>query len=168
MSQAATRKDAAVRLLDAAGQGDMATVETLIADDFVLEQMVRDPAEESAPAGTSYDRASYLGFLGAVKTMTVSGMNLSFDRVIADGEHGSGLVLSQCLLLAPDLSRRAGGPYAGILRHRIGRPPHRGLIARHRARGAYIAGAGREKYETIRKIYGQTVIQYPMTRPVAR
>jgi ketosteroid isomerase-like protein len=86
MSQAATRKDAAVRLLDAAGQGDMATVETLIADDFVLEQMVRDPAEESAPAGTSYDRASYLGFLGAVKTMTVSGMNLSFDRVIADGE----------------------------------------------------------------------------------
>ncbi|RYD64363.1 MAG: hypothetical protein EOP58_09695 [Sphingomonadales bacterium] len=81
-----TRKDIARRLLTAAGQGDLATVEPLTAADFALEQMVRDPAAETAPVGTRYDRADYLGFLGAVKQLTRTGMNLSLDRVIEDGD----------------------------------------------------------------------------------
>lgn len=83
---ASTRKDIARRLLSAAGQGEVATVEPLIAADFVLEQMVRDPDADTAPAGTRYDRGSYLGFLGAVNGMTRDGMNLAFDLVVEDGD----------------------------------------------------------------------------------
>lgn len=82
----AARREIATRLLAAAGQGDMAVVEPLITEDFVLEQMVRDADAATAPAGTRYDRASYLGFLGAVQALTRSGMNLAFDRVIEDGD----------------------------------------------------------------------------------
>lgn len=81
-----TRKGVATQLLAAAGQGDLATVEPLIAEDFVLEQMVRDTDAAAAPAGTRYDRTTYLGFLGAVKAMTRGGMNLAFERVIEDGD----------------------------------------------------------------------------------
>jgi ketosteroid isomerase-like protein len=86
METGSTRTDIARRLLTCAGQGDIAAVEPLIAADFVLEQMVRDPDAATAPAGTRYDRASYLGFLGAVKAMTKSGMNLSLERVIEAGD----------------------------------------------------------------------------------
>ncbi len=81
------RQDIARRLLAGAGQGDIAAVEPLIAEDFVLEQMVREADAATAPAGTRYDRASYLGFLGAVKAMTRDGMNLSLDLVIEDGDN---------------------------------------------------------------------------------
>lgn len=81
-----TRKDIARRLLSAAGQGEIAAVEPLLADDFVLEQMVRDADAETAPAGTRYGRSSYLGFLGAVNALTRDGMNLAFDLVVEDGD----------------------------------------------------------------------------------
>lgn len=81
-----SRKELATRLLAAAGQGDLAAVDPLLAEDFVLEQMVRDPDAATAPAGTRYDRATYLGFLGAVSAMTRGGMNLAFDRIIEDGD----------------------------------------------------------------------------------
>lgn len=81
-----SRKEIAQRLLAAAGQGDIAVVEPLISDDFVLEQMVRDPDTGTGPAGTRYDRTQYLGFLGAVSALTRSGMNLTFDRVLEDGD----------------------------------------------------------------------------------
>jgi ketosteroid isomerase-like protein len=80
------RKLLAARLLDAAGNGDAAVVATLIAEDFVLEQMVRDPETHASPAGTSYDRATYLGFLGAVRQMTRDGMHLSIETMIEEGE----------------------------------------------------------------------------------
>lgn len=86
METGSTRTDIVRRLLICAGQGDVAAVEPLIAADFVLEQMVRDPDAATAPAGTRYDRATYLGFLGAVKAMTRSGMNLSLKRVIEAGD----------------------------------------------------------------------------------
>lgn len=83
---ASTRKDIARRLLFAAGQGEIATVAPLIAEDFVLEQMVREADAETAPAGTRYDRSSYLGFLGAVNGLTRHGMNLTFDLLVEDGD----------------------------------------------------------------------------------
>jgi ketosteroid isomerase-like protein len=83
---ASTRKDIARGLLAAAGQGDVAAVEALIAPDFVLEQMVRGADSDTAPAGARYDRQTYLGFLGAVNAMTRSGMNLVVERIIEEGE----------------------------------------------------------------------------------
>ncbi|MBU6269046.1 MAG: nuclear transport factor 2 family protein [Sphingomonadales bacterium] len=83
---ASPRKQAAARLLAAAGQGDMATVAALIGDDFVLEQMVRDPETHTSAAGTAYDRATYLGFLGAVLAMTRDGMNLTIDAMLEEGD----------------------------------------------------------------------------------
>jgi ketosteroid isomerase-like protein len=81
------KKGLARRLVSNAGQGNIAAVAALITDDFVLEQMVREPAGDYSAKGTRYDRASYLGFLGAVKDMTRGGMNLTFDLALADGDH---------------------------------------------------------------------------------
>ena len=81
-----TRIDTARRLLTGAGQGDIEAVEPLLSADFTLEQMVRDTEAATAPAGTCYDRANYLGFLGAVKAMTRSGMNLFIESVIEAGD----------------------------------------------------------------------------------
>lgn len=86
MTKPTPRKAIATRLLTAAGQGDVATVESLITDDFVLEQMVRDPEQDTGPTGTRYDRATYLNFLGAVSAMTQTGMNLSVDQLIEEGD----------------------------------------------------------------------------------
>lgn len=86
MSRPGDRGQTATRLLAAAGRGDLVAVEPLITEDFVLEQMVRDPDAATAPSGTRYDRATYLGFLGAVLAMTQGGMNLAFERVIEDGD----------------------------------------------------------------------------------
>ncbi len=80
-------KRLAMQLVAGAGQGNIAEVAALIADDFVLEQMVRQPDGDYSAAGTRYDRASYLGFLGAVKEMTRSGMNLAFELALADGDN---------------------------------------------------------------------------------
>ena len=79
-------KRLAMELVSNAGQGNIAAVAPLIGDDFVLEQMVRQPDGDYSAEGTRYARASYLGFLGAVKDMTRSGMNLSFDLALADGD----------------------------------------------------------------------------------
>jgi len=80
------RKQLASRLIDAAGKGDAAIVDSLIADDFVLEQMVRDPATHTSSAGTCYDRATYLGFLGAVRQMTRDGMHLAIELIVEEGD----------------------------------------------------------------------------------
>jgi hypothetical protein len=79
-------KDMAKALVLAAGQGDIAAVEGMIADDFWLEQMVREPSGDYSAAGTRYDRQTYLGFLGYVKELTRTGMNMRFDRALAEGD----------------------------------------------------------------------------------
>lgn len=81
------RKDLAARLIEHAGQGDVEMVEVHLAPDFVLEQMVRDPETHTSADGTRYDRKSYLGFLGAVREMTRTGMNLTIDLVAEDGDN---------------------------------------------------------------------------------
>lgn len=81
------RKGIARRLIQGAGQGDLAAVELLISPDFVLEQMLRDPDTATTAAGTRYDRSSYLGFLGAVKSLTREGMNLSIDLLVEEGDN---------------------------------------------------------------------------------
>jgi ketosteroid isomerase-like protein len=81
------RKTIAGALIARAGQGDAASVEPLITDDFVLEQMVRDPEQGTSAAGTTYGRAEYLGFLGAVREMTQSGMNLAVELMVEEGDH---------------------------------------------------------------------------------
>jgi ketosteroid isomerase-like protein len=81
------RKAIAARLIAAAGQGDADAVAALIADDFVLEQMVHDPDAGGSAAGTSYNRASYLELLGYVRQLTRDGMNLAIERMVEeDGE----------------------------------------------------------------------------------
>lgn len=81
------RKQAAARLITDAGQGNTAAVEALITDDFVLEQMERDPTTSTSPVGVRHDRASYLRFLSAVGAMTQSGMNLSIELIIEEGDN---------------------------------------------------------------------------------
>lgn len=81
------KKGMAERLLRSAGQGDVAAVEPLIADDFVLEQMVRRPEGDYSAAGTRYDRATYLALLGHVRALTEDGMNLTCELAIAEGDH---------------------------------------------------------------------------------
>lgn len=80
------RKVLAVQLIDAAGRGDAAAVAPLISDDFILEQMVRDPAISTSSDGTCHDRAAYLGFLGAVRQMTRDGMHLAVQGIIEEGD----------------------------------------------------------------------------------
>lgn len=81
------RKAIARRLLENAGQGNIAIVEGLISDDFVLEQMVHDPQTSTSAAGVRYDRATYLSFLQMVGAMTQSGMNLKFELIVAEREN---------------------------------------------------------------------------------
>ena len=81
------RKQAATRLITNAGQGNIAEVEALIAEGFVLEQMDHDPATSTSPAGVRHDRGSYLRFLGQVSAMTKSGMNLSIDLIVEEGDN---------------------------------------------------------------------------------
>jgi ketosteroid isomerase-like protein len=81
------KKGMAQRLLHSAGQGDIAAVELLISDDFVLEQMVRQPDGDYTAAGIRYDRATYLRLLGAVRDLTRDGMHLASDLALAEGDH---------------------------------------------------------------------------------
>lgn len=80
-------KQIAATVIEAAGQGEADKVEPHLAEDFVLEQMVRDPATSTSAAGTCYDRATYLSLLGAVRAMTQDGMNLAVEQIIEDGNN---------------------------------------------------------------------------------
>jgi ketosteroid isomerase-like protein len=79
-------KDAARALVLNAGQGNIDAVSRLIDGDFWLEQMVRTPDGDYSSAGTRYDRATYLSFLGFVKELTRDGMNLRIDKALAEGD----------------------------------------------------------------------------------
>jgi ketosteroid isomerase-like protein len=81
------KKRAAMALVENAGQGNLEAVVPLISDDFVLEQMVRQPEGDYSASGTRYDRESYLGFLGLISQMTRTGMNITFDLTIAEGDN---------------------------------------------------------------------------------
>jgi ketosteroid isomerase-like protein len=79
-------KETAKALVLNAGQGNIDAVAAMISDDFTLEQMVREGHGDYSAAGTRYDRATYLGFLAVVKQLTRSGMNIRFDKALAEGD----------------------------------------------------------------------------------
>jgi ketosteroid isomerase-like protein len=111
-------KDAARRLVLNAGQGNIEAVSGLIADDFWLEQMVREPEGDYSSAGTRYDRATYLGFLDFVNELTRDGMNLRIDKALADGDEVA-------LFGASDARSRKGwiyrNAYCWLIRFRDGK-----------------------------------------------
>ena len=69
--------------------------------------MVRVPEGDYSAAGTCYDRATYLGFLGMVREMTRDGMNLTFRQALADGDEVALFGISDALSRSGKIYRNA-------------------------------------------------------------
>ena len=111
-------KQKAKELVLNAGQGNIEAVAGMISEDFTLEQMVREGQGVYSAAGTFYDRATYLGFLAVVKELTRTGMNMRFDKALAEGEEVALFGRSDALAPSGRLYRNA---YCWLIRFRDGR-----------------------------------------------
>jgi ketosteroid isomerase-like protein len=111
-------KQKAKELVLSAGQGDIDAVAAMISDDFTLEQMVREGQGDYSAAGARYDRDTYLGFLAVVKQLTRAGMNMRFDKALAEGDEVALFGNSDALSPSGRLYRNA---YCWLIRFRDGK-----------------------------------------------